>query len=154
MPKVLFVCLGNICRSPMAEVMLREKVTKNNLNWHIDSAGLMGFLEGMAPDPRGQEVMKKNGFDISQLRSRKVVADDLNHFDWIIAMDGGNFKDLLDLSTPENRHKIIQFTHLETGETIHIPDPVLEEAIAFERTYHLLDECLDFWLKKNGVLTV
>ena len=149
--KILFVCLGNICRSPMAEVILRDKIKHLPLNWTIDSAGLMGFLEGMAPDPRGQEVMSKRGLDISHLRSRKVTPEDLDHFDWVIAMDGGNFKDLIDISTPENRHKVIQFTHLETGETIHIPDPVLEEAIAFERTFLLLDECLHYWLQKQGV---
>ncbi len=149
--KVLFVCLGNICRSPMAEVMLRDKVKHIQPNWTIDSAGLMGFLEGMAPDPRGQEVMIKRGMDISHLRSRKVQPEDLNQFDCIIAMDGGNFKDLIEISTPENRHKIIQFTHIQTGETIHVPDPVLEEAIAFERTFHLLDECLHYWLQKKGI---
>jgi protein-tyrosine phosphatase len=111
----------------------------------------MGFLEGMAPDPRGQEVMSKRGLDIAHLKSRKVTPEDLNNFDWIIAMDGGNYKDLIEISTSDNRHKIIQFTHLETGETIHIPDPVLEEAIAFERTYQLLDDCLHYWLKKQGL---
>jgi protein-tyrosine phosphatase len=85
------------------------------------------------------------------LKSRKVTPEDLNNFDWIIAMDGGNYKDLIEISTSDNRHKIIQFTHLETGETIHIPDPVLEEAIAFERTYQLLDDCLHYWLKKQGL---
>jgi protein-tyrosine phosphatase len=149
--KVLFVCLGNICRSPMAEVMLRDKVKHLQPDWTIDSAGLMGFLEGMAPDPRGQEVMSKRGMDISHLRSRKVQPEDLNQFDCIIAMDGGNFKDLIEMSTPENRHKIIQFTHIQTGETIHVPDPVLEEAIAFERTFHLLNECLHYWLQKQGI---
>jgi protein-tyrosine phosphatase len=150
--KILFVCLGNICRSPMAETLLRKKTQDLSLDWEIDSAGMMGFLVGMAPDLRGQEVMKKNGHDISHLRSRRVTPEDIDYFDWIIAMDGGNYKDLLDLAKESNRNKIIQFSHLETGETIHIPDPVLEEASAFERTYHLLDECLDNWLKKQGVL--
>jgi protein-tyrosine phosphatase len=149
--KVLFVCLGNICRSPMAEVMLRDKIKNLSLQWTIDSAGLMGFLEGMAPDPRGQEVMSKRGLDISHLRSRKVTPEDLDHFDFIIAMDGGNYKDLIEISTANNRNKIIQFTHHQTGETIHIPDPVLEEAIAFERTFQLLDECLHHWLRKQGL---
>ncbi len=150
--KILFVCLGNICRSPMAETLLRKKTQDLSLDWEIDSAGMMGFLVGMAPDLRGQEVMKKNGLDISHLRSRRVTHDDIDYFDWIIAMDGGNYKDLLDLANESNKNKIIQFSKIDTGETIHIPDPVLEEYSAFERTYHLLDECLDNWLKKQGVI--
>jgi len=150
--KVLFVCLGNICRSPMAETILRVKLGEDQNHWQIDSAGLIGFLEGMAPDIRGQEVMKLRGIDISHLRSRKVNTQDLDFFDVIIAMDGSNYKDLMEMAGEEQRKKIRQFTHSKTGETIHIPDPLLDETSAFERVYTLLNVAIDHWLNAQGIL--
>lgn len=150
--KLLFVCLGNICRSPMAETILRMKLGDDAQNWEIDSAGLIGFLEGMAPDVRGQAVMKERGIDISHLRSRKIQPHDLDYFDIIIAMDGSNFKDVMDMATSEKQQqKIRQFTHSKTGETIHVPDPLLDETSAFERVYQLLHSAIDHWLLSQGL---
>jgi len=149
--KVLFVCLGNVCRSPMAESILRFKLGSNVQNWTIDSAGLIGFLEGMAPDVRGQEVMLNKGIDISHLRSRKIREEDLANFDVIIAMDGSNYKDLMDMASENQKAKIRQFTHLKTGETIHIPDPLLDEKSAFERVYAMLQQAIDHWLIQQGI---
>ena len=106
--KVLFVCLGNICRSPMAETILRIKLGDDAANWDIDSAGLIGFLEGLAPDVRGQEVMHSKGIQMGHLRSRKVSMDDLEFFDVIIALDGSNYKDLMEMDTDQQKEKIRQ----------------------------------------------
>jgi protein-tyrosine phosphatase len=149
--KVLFVCLGNICRSPMAETILRIKLGDAAANWHIDSAGLIGFLEGLAPDVRGQEVMLSKGIEMGHLRSRKVSNEDLAFFDVIIAMDGSNYKDLMEMATDQQKEKIRQFTHSKTGETIHIPDPLMAEKSAFERVYALLHQAIDHWLIQQQI---
>src|SRR5512138_2458905 len=84
--KILMVCLGNICRSPLAEGILQDKAWKAGLKWSIESAGTNGYHNGEAPYPLSQKVSRLNGIDISKQRSRKFVADDFDRFDKIYAM--------------------------------------------------------------------
>ena len=126
MVAVLFVCMGNICRSPMAEGTFAEAVKNEGLNdqFAIDSAGTTGYHAGEAPDPRARETSKKNGIDISKQRSRKVRQSDFEEFDYILAMDEDNMSDLLSHCPQEHQHKITLFLshapHLPIDE---MPDP-------------------------------
>ncbi|MFT5041108.1 MAG: protein-tyrosine phosphatase, partial [Hyphomicrobiaceae bacterium] len=96
MMRVLFVCLGNICRSPTADAVFTKVVKDAGLDQviEIDSAGTYGYHEGQPPDPRSQQVARRRGYDLSGLRGRKVTADDFDRFDYILAMDRSNLADL------------------------------------------------------------
>jgi len=96
MTKVLFVCMGNICRSPMAEGMFRKAVQDAGLNRDVeaDSAGTHAYHIGSAPDPRARQAVRQRGVDISGLRGRKVADDDFERFDYILVMDGDNYNRL------------------------------------------------------------
>lgn len=126
MVAVLFVCMGNICRSPMAEGTFRAAIRDAGLENHftVDSAGTIGYHEGEAPDPRARETAQKNGIDISAQKSRKVTLADFETFDYILAMDDENVNDLLARCPEEHKHKITLFLshapHLPISE---MPDP-------------------------------
>ena len=96
--RVLLVCMGNICRSPMAEGMLRQRVAGRSfpLPVEIDSAGTHGYHDGSRPDPRAQAAAERRGFDISTLRARRVIAADFERFDLLVAMDDDNVSALLE----------------------------------------------------------
>lgn len=123
---VLFVCMGNICRSPLAEGAFRRAVTDAELLevFCIDSAGTIGYHEGNPPDTRSQRAAATIDIDISGQRSRKVRAQDFEKFDYIIAMDRDNEANLLAMCPSEHQHKISMFLpyapHLQSDE---MPDP-------------------------------
>ena len=99
------VCLGNICRSPLAEGILQDKIQKNNLNWIVDSAGTSGYHVGNSPDPRSIQVAALNDIDISMQRARKVRSIDFEEFDLIYAMDTYNYQDLLKQAREDEKQK-------------------------------------------------
>lgn len=105
--KILMVCLGNICRSPMAHGLLQHKVEARKLKWRIDSAGTSGYHEGQLPDSRAIACMKKHGIDITYQQSRPIVQSDLKEFDLIYVMDKANLADVLSMTeTEEEQRKI------------------------------------------------
>lgn len=126
MVAVLFVCMGNICRSPMAEGAFRATAEKAGLSNHIiiDSAGTIGFHAGNPPDRRARATAKAAGIDISGQRSRKVQDSDFTEFDYILAMDDDNYRNLLDRCPPGYESRISMFLshapHLPIDE---MPDP-------------------------------
>ena len=109
--RVLLVCMGNICRSPTAEGVLRYFIKNNNLGdkVEVDSAGTHGYHVGEAPDSRTQRAAAVRGYNLSQLRARKVARQDLDYFDLILAMDKSNLDNLRRLATPEQQERIKLF---------------------------------------------
>lgn len=131
--KILMVCLGNICRSPLAEGILKSKLGKNHF---VDSAGTIGFHEGEAPDKRSVEIAQRNGLDISSQKSRRIRKSDLEDFDLIFCMDKNNFRDIMVLADDSQKHKIRLI--LEDGK--EVPDPYYGGLDGFENVYKMLDE--------------
>lgn len=122
---VLFVCLGNICRSPVAEAITRAKakeMTNNTLLF--DSAGTAGWHVGKAPDPRMIEAASTRGYDLSYLRARQVKPEDFHKFDYILAMDNENLADLEDVAPLESQARLHLFLDYAENLTINeVPDP-------------------------------
>jgi len=123
---VVFVCLGNICRSPSAEGVFRALVTARGLQdvITIDSAGTSDWHVGESPDPRAIEAAGRRGIDISHLRGRQATAGDFAKFDYVIAMDDDNYAALSHLAGPEQQHKLHLFLDFATGVSEReVPDP-------------------------------
>lgn len=144
--KVLFVCMGNICRSPLAHGLFEHRVERAGLSDRIsiDSAGTHAYHVGEAPDPRSQQTALKHGFDLSSQRGRKVTASDFEKFDYVLAMDRDNHASLSAQCPAEHRHKLKLFLefapHLEESE---VPDPYYGGDSGFEHVYQLIDAAAD-----------
>jgi len=140
--RVLFVCTGNICRSPTAEGVLRKMVAAGSLagKVEIDSAGTQGYHVGEPPDPRAIEHAAKRGIDISDLRGRQVGAGDFEHFDFIIAMDEGHVRHLMAMCPTRLKHKIERLMDYGGGKKqTEVPDPYAGKAKDFEIALDLIE---------------
>ena len=131
---ILFVCTGNICRSPTAEAVLRQLAAKEGIELRIASAGIGDWHVGSAPDERAQHHAKTRGYDLSELRARQVTKRDFADFDLILAMDRGHLRALERMAPPEQRHKIRLF--LPAGD---VPDPYYGGPEGFERVLDLVE---------------
>lgn len=138
---ILFVCLGNICRSPIAEGVARELNKKYNLNLHIDSAGTGSWHIDSPPCPNSVQVAKEFGVDISDLRARVVKKDDFERFCMIVAMDDSNISNLKLLSSAHHKiHKLGNFGR--SGQDV--PDPYFfKEYDGFKEVYKMIHECVE-----------
>lgn len=150
--KILMVCLGNICRSPVAEGIMKTKAAKYHLNLAIDSAGTSGWHNGSQPDGRSVKNAAKNGVDISTQESRKVMLSDFELFDVVYAMDKENYNNLINLA-PHGLHYKIKMILNEAypGEDKSVPDPYYTDD-GFDQVYSLLDEACEniaLNIKKN-----
>ena len=145
--KILMVCLGNICRSPLAEGILQSKVNDSVV---VDSAGTSGFHQGELPDSRSIAVAKKYGIDITNQRSRKFTASDFKEFDLIYAMDVSNYQDILSLaSTEEDRGRVKMILNESyPNENRNVPDPYYGGDMGFENVYAMLDEACEIIASK------
>jgi protein-tyrosine phosphatase len=140
--RLLFVCLGNICRSPMAEGVFRRMVAERGLSDHfeIDSAGIGDWHLGQAPDARAQEAAMRRGIDISTQSARQLQADDFSRFDLILAMDASNHGDLRQLSPKHTHGKIRYFLDFAPhAGTRDVPDPFFGEAEGFDHALDLIE---------------
>lgn len=139
---ILFVCMGNICRSPTAEGVFRYIVEKEGLDSWIktDSAGTHAYHVGEQPDRRAQQTARDRGIDLSDLRGRKAVSQDFELFDYILAMDNDNYRLLQQLSTKENNSKLNLFLDFskDYSET-EVPDPYYGGDQGFEHVFDLVE---------------
>ena len=130
------VCLGNICRSPLAEGILKSKLDDN---YFVDSAGTINYHEGNGPDERSVKTAFKNGIDISKQKSRPIKKSDLDEFDLIFCMDKNNYKDVLQLADDTQKHKV----RLILDDELEVPDPYYGGIDGFEDVFQLLDKACD-----------
>lgn len=146
--KILMVCLGNICRSPLAEGILKSKLSKND--FIVDSAGTGGWHAGEKPDKRSIAIAKQKGLDISQQKARQFSAKDFKKFDYIYAMDMSNYKNILSLAENEaDKTKVtLILNELFPGENVEVPDPYYGGADGFENVYNMLDKACDVIAEK------
>lgn len=136
--KVLMVCLGNICRSPLAEGILQSKVDPQKV--YVDSAGTGGYHIGERPDPRSIEVARKYGINISRQRCRKFSREDFKKFDYIYVMDRSNYRNVIMLSENERDIEKVKLLLEEIDiEDKEVPDPYYGGEQGFEHVYKLID---------------
>ncbi len=140
--KVLFVCLGNICRSPTAEGVFRKLVAARGLEdaYTVDSAGTSAWHQGEPPDPRSREEALRHGVDISAQRSRPVVVEDFERFDYLVAMDGANLRELRKRCPEPYRARIHRLTVFAPGLGVtDVPDPYYGGDRGFETVYTIIE---------------
>jgi len=138
--KVLMVCLGNICRSPLAEGILQSKLPSDK--FRVDSAGTGGWHVGQLPDKRSVTTARERGLDITHQRARQFKVSDFTEFDHIFVMDTSNLKDVLKLA-PNDKAKTkvsLMMDALHPGESINVPDPYYGDPEGFDNVYDMLDE--------------
>ena len=140
--KILMVCLGNICRSPLAEGILASKLPKNFI---VDSAGTGSWHVGHSPDKRSIAVAKKNGLCIDGQKGRQFKTADFDEFDYIYVMDSSNYRDVIQLAkTPEHKNKVhLILNELFPDENVDVPDPYYGTANGFDSVYQMLDEAAE-----------
>jgi protein-tyrosine phosphatase len=149
MKNILMVCLGNICRSPMAEGILRHKAASLNIPVDVDSAGTSNYHIGDHPDHRAVKCLRKHGLDISQLHARQFSEIDFKYFDVIFVMDKSNYRDVLSkASTDDERNKVKLFLNEAwPNENRDVPDPWFGDQDGFEDVYQMLDKAADSFLQ-------
>lgn len=147
--KILMVCLGNICRSPLAEGILTHKLREAGLtDWQVDSAGTGGWHVGQQPDPRSIQAAKEHGIDISMQCARKFSAQDFDRYDLILAMDQSNYNNLKHLAQePAKMSKVrLMLSYVDESDLSDVPDPYRGDASDFEEVFQLLDEACEQFL--------
>ncbi|HUL93726.1 MAG TPA: low molecular weight protein-tyrosine-phosphatase [Burkholderiales bacterium] len=140
---VLFVCTGNICRSPTAEAVFRKLVAEAGLSRAVmaDSAGTHGYHTGEPPDPRAQASAADRGYDLSALRARRVERSDFQRFDLIVAMDRGHFAILSRMAEPSATHKLkLMMSYARDFREEDVPDPYYGSVRDFERVLDMLED--------------
>ena len=144
------VCLGNICRSPLAEGILQTKVNSKGLDIKVDSAGTGGWHVGQGPDPRAIAIANKYGIDISNQQARQFSPSDFESFDIIYAMDGSNLSDIVSLANSnEDTEKVrLILNAVSPEDNTPVPDPYYGGDDGFEKVYKLLDTACEIIIKK------
>lgn len=141
MKRILVVCLGNICRSPIGEGLLKFHADRLNFPIYVDSAGTSGWHSGHPPDPRSIDVMRRNGLDITHQRSRPLTHQDLHTFDNILVMDDQNYRDVQAMGTAS---AAVQKFVLDG----HVPDPYYGGDQGFEKVYDMMNKAAQNWIRK------
>jgi len=151
--KILMVCLGNICRSPLAEGILQDKAFKAGLIWTVESAGTNSYHIGEPPHTLSQKIARVNGIDISQQRARRFIAEDFEAFDKIYALA----EDVLDDIRRISKKKVdgskadLLMNEAYPGENKDVPDPYYGPEAGYIEAYHLIEEACDAIVKKYSI---
>ncbi|ALG51280.1 low molecular weight protein-tyrosine-phosphatase [Vibrio parahaemolyticus] len=140
MKRILVVCMGNICRSPTGEAVLRAKAKELGVDVDIDSAGTIGYHTGNTPDSRAMAAGKQRGYSFKGMRARQVSVQDFEDFDLVLAADKANLADLLDICPAEHRHKVSLFLSHSNSSYDEIPDPYYGGDDGFELVLDLIEE--------------
>ena len=150
--KILMVCLGNICRSPLAEGILRSKISEKHI---VASAGTISFHEGSPPDKRSTKIAKEFGVDISHQRANYFTEKHLEDFDKIFCMDLKNLEDVLSKAKSEEQRNKVSLIMEEAGvlsdEKIEVPDPYYGDMNDFEKVYKMLDQACEAIAEKYNL---
>lgn len=153
--KILMVCLGNICRSPLAEGIMQDKIQRQELDWQVDSAGTGAWHAGELPDTRSIKVAKKNNIDITNQRARQFQVSDFEEFDLILTMDASNFQNVKRLATSREHedkiHMIMNFVTPNMNQIV--PDPYYGND-GFENVYDMLEEACESIVEKYRSMTL
>ena len=151
MTKVLMVCLGNICRSPLAEGLLKSKTFLKDIV--VDSAGTGNYHTGALPDKRSIAIAKKNGLDITDQKARQFVVSDFDEYDIIYAMDNSNYRNMVRLARNDaDKQKVrLILDELFPGDNLDVPDPYVGGDHGFKMVYDMLDEACDVIVAKLSI---
>jgi protein-tyrosine phosphatase len=149
--KILFVCMGNICRSPTAEGVLRAQAAAAGIDLEVDSAGTHGYHVGEPPDERSQAHARRRGIDLSRQRARQLEAADFARFDWVLVMDEDNLERAAAICPPEQRERLQLFLPFALGEGAPraVPDPYYGGAEGFERVLDLCEAACAALLRRR-----
>lgn len=147
MTKILMVCLGNICRSPLAEGILKSKLDSN---FTVESAGTAAYHIGNKPDPRSIAVARKNGLNITNQRARKFTKQDFEDFDTIYAMDNSNYQNIIALAENNLQKEKVKLILNESfpDKNLDVPDPYYGGDKGFENVYNMLDNACEIIAKR------
>ena len=154
--KVLMVCLGNICRSPLAEGILQHKAKRAGLDWYIDSAGTTGYHVGQAPHRLSQKVAKLNGIDICNQRARQFVKEDFDRFDKIYALAEDVLDDIKRIAgnSFDSSKADLLMNELYPGKNLSVPDPWYGTEPGYHDVYKTINEVCDAIIEKYKTLSV
>jgi len=141
MTKVLMVCLGNICRSPLAEGILKSKLKNTSIK--VESAGTAGYHIGEKPDSRSIAIAIKNGIDISNQKGRQFKLEDFDEFDFIYVMDKSNYKNVIKLARNASDIEIVNLILAEIDQSEDVPDPYYGGNNGFEAVFSMLDRACE-----------
>nr|WP_214460518.1 low molecular weight protein-tyrosine-phosphatase [Flavihumibacter fluvii] len=149
------VCLGNICRSPLAEGIMQQKVAEAGLHWQIDSAGTNGFHDGEAPHQLSQKVARLNGIDISRQKARKFVAADFDRFDIIYAMAPDVLDEMKSIARNQydSSKAMLLLDILYPGQQREVPDPWYGPEPGYHEVFRLIDEACDAIIQQSPFRT-
>jgi protein-tyrosine phosphatase len=151
--KILMVCRGNICRSPLAEGILRDKAKKAGLNWIVDSAGTYGYNPGCPPHNYSERIARKYGIDICDQKCRSLTKDDIIIFDKVYVMDDDNYYDVKRISGKNWNASKVDFimNELYPASDLIVPDPWTGAIDDFDEVFQMLNEACDAIVKKYAV---
>jgi len=148
--KILMVCLGNICRSPLAEGIMKEKIEQQALDWYVDSAGTSSWHIGSNPDRRSIAIAESHNIDIGSQKARQFNRQDFDDFDIIFAMDSENFQNIIKLA-PDNEAKAkvkMIMNQFEPGMNQSVPDPYWDSN-GFENVFQMLEKACEAFIERE-----